>query len=318
MIRGAAKNHAHVAVVTDPAPVRPGAGRAAARRTGRCRTTRASAWPPRPSGAPRSTTRPSRPTSATRARRGGRARRRRAFPSASPVEGALVQSLRYGENPHQAAAFYRPAAGALGLSAATQLHGPELSLQQPARLVGRARAAARVRRSGRGGDQAHQPVRRRPRPERGRGDAPGQGLRPGLDLRRHRGGEPDGGPRGGEGAVRHPARDPVRARLRAGRARGDPPDQEEVPRVPAPVRARATTRRGMQEVRSVLGRRAAPGRRPHRPRPGRAQGGLAAGADRGGAAPRCASRWRVAKHAKSNAIVLATARAGGRAWAPGR
>ena len=38
-----------------------------------------------------------------------------------------MQSLRYGENPHQAAAFYRPAAGPLGLSAATQLHGPELS-----------------------------------------------------------------------------------------------------------------------------------------------------------------------------------------------
>jgi phosphoribosylaminoimidazolecarboxamide formyltransferase/IMP cyclohydrolase len=38
-----------------------------------------------------------------------------------------VQSLRYGENPHQTAAFYRPAEGALGLSAATQLHGPELS-----------------------------------------------------------------------------------------------------------------------------------------------------------------------------------------------
>jgi phosphoribosylaminoimidazolecarboxamide formyltransferase/IMP cyclohydrolase len=49
------------------------------------------------------------------------------FPERLPVDGALVQTLRYGENPHQAAAFYRPSAGALGLSAATQLHGPELS-----------------------------------------------------------------------------------------------------------------------------------------------------------------------------------------------
>jgi len=49
------------------------------------------------------------------------------FPERLSVEGTLVQSLRYGENPHQTAAFYRPAGGALGLSAATQLHGPELS-----------------------------------------------------------------------------------------------------------------------------------------------------------------------------------------------
>jgi phosphoribosylaminoimidazolecarboxamide formyltransferase/IMP cyclohydrolase len=42
-----------------------------------------------------------------------------------------VQGLRYGENPHQTAAFYRleprGGGGPLGLSAAAQLHGPELS-----------------------------------------------------------------------------------------------------------------------------------------------------------------------------------------------
>jgi phosphoribosylaminoimidazolecarboxamide formyltransferase/IMP cyclohydrolase len=39
-----------------------------------------------------------------------------------------VQALRYGENPHQAAAFYRALEGrAVGLAAARQLHGPELS-----------------------------------------------------------------------------------------------------------------------------------------------------------------------------------------------
>lgn len=40
----------------------------------------------------------------------------------------LVQTLRYGENPHQQAAFYRdPAAGGAGVGHAEQLHGKELS-----------------------------------------------------------------------------------------------------------------------------------------------------------------------------------------------
>jgi len=47
------------------------------------------------------------------------------------LEAERVQGLRYGENPHQTAAFYRleprGGGGPLGLSAAAQLHGPELS-----------------------------------------------------------------------------------------------------------------------------------------------------------------------------------------------
>ncbi len=43
------------------------------------------------------------------------------------VDAERVQGLRYGENPHQSAAFYRPAGAPLGLAAAQQLHGPELS-----------------------------------------------------------------------------------------------------------------------------------------------------------------------------------------------
>ena len=49
------------------------------------------------------------------------------FPQRLHVEGSLVQGLRYGENPHQAAAFYRLAGQGYGFSAAGQLHGPELS-----------------------------------------------------------------------------------------------------------------------------------------------------------------------------------------------
>jgi phosphoribosylaminoimidazolecarboxamide formyltransferase / IMP cyclohydrolase len=43
------------------------------------------------------------------------------------VAAERVQGLRYGENPHQSAAFYRPDGAPLGLAAARQLHGPELS-----------------------------------------------------------------------------------------------------------------------------------------------------------------------------------------------
>jgi phosphoribosylaminoimidazolecarboxamide formyltransferase/IMP cyclohydrolase len=44
------------------------------------------------------------------------------------VDATLVSPLRYGENPHQSAAFYRPVGdGRWGLGALEQLHGPELS-----------------------------------------------------------------------------------------------------------------------------------------------------------------------------------------------
>ncbi|HEU5190189.1 MAG TPA: bifunctional phosphoribosylaminoimidazolecarboxamide formyltransferase/IMP cyclohydrolase, partial [Methylomirabilota bacterium] len=43
------------------------------------------------------------------------------------VDFQRMQGLRYGENPHQSAAFYRPAGPPMGLAASQQLHGPELS-----------------------------------------------------------------------------------------------------------------------------------------------------------------------------------------------
>lgn len=49
------------------------------------------------------------------------------FPARLHVEASRVQWLRYGENPHQRAAFYRPGGAPVGLAAAAQLHGPELS-----------------------------------------------------------------------------------------------------------------------------------------------------------------------------------------------
>ena len=52
---------------------------------------------------------------------GEAAPRRRAF------AGRLAQTLRYGENPHQGAAFYTDGSGRPGVATATQLQGKELS-----------------------------------------------------------------------------------------------------------------------------------------------------------------------------------------------
>ncbi|MGH7332007.1 MAG: bifunctional phosphoribosylaminoimidazolecarboxamide formyltransferase/IMP cyclohydrolase [Candidatus Rokuibacteriota bacterium] len=50
------------------------------------------------------------------------------FPDPLRVDANRVTTLRYGENPHQSAAFYREAGdGPWGLATLQQLHGPELS-----------------------------------------------------------------------------------------------------------------------------------------------------------------------------------------------
>jgi phosphoribosylaminoimidazolecarboxamide formyltransferase/IMP cyclohydrolase len=53
--------------------------------------------------------------------------RKEEFPESLSFATSKVAELRYGENPHQAAAFYRPAGVIRGLAAAEQLHGKELS-----------------------------------------------------------------------------------------------------------------------------------------------------------------------------------------------
>lgn len=49
------------------------------------------------------------------------------FPDTYVVSGLKVMDLRYGENPHQDAAFYHDAGARSGLAAVDQLHGKELS-----------------------------------------------------------------------------------------------------------------------------------------------------------------------------------------------
>jgi phosphoribosylaminoimidazolecarboxamide formyltransferase/IMP cyclohydrolase len=50
-----------------------------------------------------------------------------AFPQTLTLSGSLKQTLRYGENPHQSAAFYTSAPARFGVATATQLQGKELS-----------------------------------------------------------------------------------------------------------------------------------------------------------------------------------------------
>jgi phosphoribosylaminoimidazolecarboxamide formyltransferase/IMP cyclohydrolase len=50
-----------------------------------------------------------------------------AFPETTVLAGKLAQQLRYGENPHQLAAFYRTGNEPVGVATAQQLQGRELS-----------------------------------------------------------------------------------------------------------------------------------------------------------------------------------------------
>jgi phosphoribosylaminoimidazolecarboxamide formyltransferase/IMP cyclohydrolase len=49
------------------------------------------------------------------------------FPARKAIAGSLAQTMRYGENPHQKAAFYRFENPRTGVATATQLQGKELS-----------------------------------------------------------------------------------------------------------------------------------------------------------------------------------------------
>jgi phosphoribosylaminoimidazolecarboxamide formyltransferase/IMP cyclohydrolase len=118
LIRAAAKNHDAVTVVTDPADYEPvladiaaqrgAVGPAMRRMLARQAFALTSAydagvaeWMAREEGV--------------------------AFPETTVLAGRLAQQLRYGENPHQLAAFYRTANGRPGVATARQLQGKELS-----------------------------------------------------------------------------------------------------------------------------------------------------------------------------------------------
>jgi phosphoribosylaminoimidazolecarboxamide formyltransferase/IMP cyclohydrolase len=129
LIRGAAKNHAHVAVITDPgqyAGVLEELGAHGGTLSAETRYRLAFEAFRRTAQYDAAIAAYLREPGATGRRLEGMRSTEGHFPSRLHLEGSLVQGLRYGENPHQAAAFYRLAGQGFGLSAAAQLHGPEL------------------------------------------------------------------------------------------------------------------------------------------------------------------------------------------------
>jgi phosphoribosylaminoimidazolecarboxamide formyltransferase/IMP cyclohydrolase len=117
MIRSAAKNHAHVAVLTEPAHLdavraeieaQGGTTLALRRRLAAEAYARTAAYDAAISG--------------WFARQEGEA-----FPPRLALAGTLRQTLRYGENPHQRAAFYTDGTARPGIATSVQVQGKELS-----------------------------------------------------------------------------------------------------------------------------------------------------------------------------------------------
>jgi phosphoribosylaminoimidazolecarboxamide formyltransferase/IMP cyclohydrolase len=118
IIRSAAKNHAHVAVLTEPAHLaevqaeieaRGGTTRETRRRLAAAAFARTAAYDAAIAGW-------------FAAQPGGEE-----FPPRLAVAGVLRQTLRYGENPHQRAGFYVDGTARPGVATAVQVQGKELS-----------------------------------------------------------------------------------------------------------------------------------------------------------------------------------------------
>ena len=118
MIRGASKNHAFVTVVVEPADYSAVLAEMA---------ENAGATSPalRKRLAAKAFSRTAAYDAAIGAWLSGEAGE--ATPAFRALGGALAQGLRYGENPHQGAAFYRTAETRAGVATAVQLQGKELS-----------------------------------------------------------------------------------------------------------------------------------------------------------------------------------------------
>jgi phosphoribosylaminoimidazolecarboxamide formyltransferase/IMP cyclohydrolase len=117
MIRSAAKNHAHVAVLTEPAhfaEVQAEIEEAGGTRLATRRRLAAAAYA--------RTAAYDAAISSWFAKQEGQE-----FPERLSFTGTLRQTLRYGENPHQSAAFYLDGSARPGIATARQIQGKELS-----------------------------------------------------------------------------------------------------------------------------------------------------------------------------------------------
>jgi phosphoribosylaminoimidazolecarboxamide formyltransferase/IMP cyclohydrolase len=117
MIRSAAKNHGYVAVCTDPADM--------AEVLEQLQATGTTTLALRKTLAARAYARTAAYDAAIStwfAQQLGDAQ-----PARKAIAGTLIQTMRYGENPHQAAAFYAAGPARAGVAGARQLQGKELS-----------------------------------------------------------------------------------------------------------------------------------------------------------------------------------------------
>jgi phosphoribosylaminoimidazolecarboxamide formyltransferase/IMP cyclohydrolase len=117
MIRSAAKNHAYVAVCTSPDDV--------AEVLGALKADGATTLALRKSLAARAYARTAAYDTAISTWFAGQVGE--GWPERKSIAGKLVQTMRYGENPHQAAAFYAFPHPRAGVATARQLQGKELS-----------------------------------------------------------------------------------------------------------------------------------------------------------------------------------------------
>jgi phosphoribosylaminoimidazolecarboxamide formyltransferase/IMP cyclohydrolase len=117
MIRSAAKNHAYVAVATSPTDL--------AEVLDALKADGATTMALRQSLAARAFARTASYDAAIAAWFAGQAGE--AFPARKTIAGSLVQTMRYGENPHQKAAFYAFPKPRAGVATARQLQGKALS-----------------------------------------------------------------------------------------------------------------------------------------------------------------------------------------------
>ena len=263
MVRAAAKNHASVAIVTDPSDypqvleaLQDGGFDLAARRRLAARAFAHTA-------------------SYDKAVAAWCAQELDDDPQWWPAYAGLAleraATLRYGENPHQQAALYVDADATPGIAQATPLHGKEMSYNNYVDADAALRSAFDF-------DQPAVAIIKHANPcgiavgRRRRGRAPqGARLRPGVGVRRCGGGEPPGDAGDGRAARGRVHRGGRRAVLRGRRLRAAHPEEER----PA---ARAARRLRPGQRRAAPGQRRRPradrgpdrrggdrrGRRPHR------------------------------------------------------
>ena len=225
LLRAAAKNFAHVAIVVDPADYkllleqldRPGGVDAATRLYFAQKAFRHSArYEAAIAGY----------FAQVEARDGGFAvaESEDVFPYRLGLTFEKVQDLRYGENPHQRAAFYSDLGSTVySVAAARKVQGKELSFNNILDLDAAWRLVTELHGPGLRDHQAHEPLRHRARGDDPRGLRAGLGLRPRVGLRRHHRLQPETGARRRREDRLRVRGGGDRARLRARSARGPRP-----------------------------------------------------------------------------------------------